>query len=360
MKILLIGMFNKKIEDAGTRRFKELFEAIKKNKKIYLEKINIDYNYNVNFDSIIDLSILEIIFFFKSFNLIYKLLFDKKYRKYSYIYFWPLNYTLIWIIPIIRLFHKKVIFDYNDDFYKLSKRDNFIKIILSFLFIKIPQILIPYLSSKNIVTPGIYFRMSEKLKKKSFPITCGYNEKKFKKLKKNNLDDKLIKVGYFGGIKKEFDLDFIINVIKNLKLNVEFHLYGSNYNINILKSKKIFYHGLINFSKVPEEMNKMDILLNSFKYNDLANNASPVKIFEYMACGKAIISSKVDSIKKILINNQNCLLYKPSNKIDFELKLKELVQNKKLRERLGKQALKDSKKYTWKKIADKIIKFIEC
>jgi glycosyltransferase involved in cell wall biosynthesis len=358
MNLLFVGIVNKNIEDAGTRRFKELFETIKRNNKINLNKLNVEYTYNVNFNSIVDLSILQIIYFFKSFNLIFKLLFSKKYKQYNYIWFWPLNYTLIWTIPIMRIFGKKIIFDYNDDFYKLSRRNNLIKIILSYLFIKIPQIMVPYLSNKNIVTIGTYSKMSKRLQVKSFPITCGFDEKKFNKLKKLSVNNKIIKLSYFGGVRKEFDLDFIINIIKNTKLNVELNLYGSNYNVNIPKSKKIVYHGLIDFSKVPEEMNKMDILLNSFKYDDLANNASPVKVFEYMACGKPILSARVESIKDVLKHNHNCLLYEPSNEKDFELKLKELVQNKELRNKLGNNSLKDSKEYTWNKIADKIVKFI--
>jgi len=293
--------------------------------------------------------------------LLYDMIFNKKYNKYKVIIMWPLSFSFLWVMPLLRLFGKKVIYDYNDDFFRLSKRRSFPYNIISFIFIYVPQHASKYVSNKNLVTIGIYNRMSRRLQKKSLTITTGFDNHKFTRSMSdivNESGNSIIKIGYFGSIRKDFDLQFVLDCIVNSDIKAEIHLYGKNHDIMIPNDPRFFYHGLIEFSEVPSEIRKMDILISSFKYNDLANLASPVKVFEYMACGKAILSARVESIEGILHDGKNCLIYGPQNAVDFMDKLKILIYDSKLRHALGTQAYVDSKEYTWDKTCIRIADFV--
>ncbi len=353
--LLFVIFQDKLIEDGGTRRIDDLFFEF--NKIIDVQKININYPYNIKI-KVLKVFWIKLLLIPNSFIILYKLLFDKKLKQYNTLWFWPMEYIYLWIIPILRLFGKKIIFDYNDNFHKLNTSKNIVKKFGSFILYKIPQTLIPYISNYNILTPYTLRIQSNFIKKKSIGVTTGFINSKFKKT--DNYINKIVKIGYFGGIRKDFDFDFLLNTIIKSNQKFELYLYGKNYGVNIPNDKRIICCGLIPHNVVYKKMNEMDILINSFKYNDLANCASPVKVFEYMACGKAILSANVESIKDVLINNKNSLLYEPSNEKYFLNKFKALISDKELRDRLGKQALIDSKKYTWEKIVEKIKKFICC
>lgn len=354
MKLLFVNFVTKDTKDAGTKRIDDLYLALEN--KISVKKIYLDLpcNFSIKFKLINTL-----LSFPASFKILYKLLFDKRYKDYNYLWFWPINYNYLWVIPILRLYGKKIIFDYNDDFYELSNNNTLLLKIKSVFLYKIPQIITPYISNYVLLTPYRYKLANNYIKTKSLSLTTGFNELKFYHVKKNHSQKKEIKIGYFGSIKSEFDLDFILNAIIKTKYKFKLYLFGWNKDIVIPKDSRIKYMGVLSEDDVNTEINNIDILLCPFKYGNLANYASPVKIFEYMACGKAILCANVESIKGILKHEDNCLLYRASNERDFILKLRLLLQDSELRNKLSIKALRDSKKYTWIKISEKVINYIK-
>jgi len=75
---------------------------------------------------------------------------------------------------------------------------------------------------------------------------------------------------------------------------------------------------------------------------------SPTKLFEYMAMGKAIISSDMDQMSEIFEHNRTALLCKPGDYNELKIAMNELIVNPNLRIKLGKEAREEvCKKYTW-------------
>ncbi len=77
-----------------------------------------------------------------------------------------------------------------------------------------------------------------------------------------------------------------------------------------------------------------------------ADICSPMKMFDYLAAGRAILSSDLPVIHEVL-NETNAVFCLPENTQAWAQKLGELIQNTALRETLGKQARQDAMKYTW-------------
>ena len=83
---------------------------------------------------------------------------------------------------------------------------------------------------------------------------------------------------------------------------------------------------------------------------------SPTKIFEYMAMGKGIIASDLEQIGDILEHKKTAWMVEPGNVDELVEGFKVLIEDKPLRESMGKSARKEvSAHYTWKEHTRRIL-----
>ena len=83
---------------------------------------------------------------------------------------------------------------------------------------------------------------------------------------------------------------------------------------------------------------------------DSSAYASPMKMFDYMACRRAILSSDLPVIREIL-NEGNSLLCLPEEPSAWVAAFDRLLHDEGLRQRLANQAWQDVQAYTWVKRA---------
>src|SRR5215216_702859 len=88
---------------------------------------------------------------------------------------------------------------------------------------------------------------------------------------------------------------------------------------------------------------------------DSAAVASPMKMFEYMATGRAIASAYLPVIREVL-NENNAIFCKPDDIASWKSALERLLQDENLRDQLGKQARLEAQGYTWVARAERILK----
>jgi len=165
---------------------------------------------------------------------------------------------------------------------------------------------------------------------------------------------------YIGSLKKFKGLSHI-EFLASKNNNVKFYIIGDNNRFcdrDILKRlerlKNVYFVGYVSHSKIYKYLEKSDILLllptKEGFYNDVS---SPLKLFEYMNAGKAILATDMPSIREVLIDGYNALIA-PDNEEIINQKFKILVQDKNLCEKIGINAKKEVIKYSWKKRAKKI------
>jgi len=173
---------------------------------------------------------------------------------------------------------------------------------------------------------------------------------------------------YCGSLSKSKGIDLIINSAKYIK-NVEFLIIGGlkadvDHYKKIAKDngvKNINFIGQVNYSDVPNLLNKSDILLlpSSAKNIKSRNYTSAMKLFEYMSIGKPIIASNIPSNTEILENNLNCLLFEPDNPKSMVEKINTLINDKELNKKITKNSSKLAIKYSWTERSKKMIKRIK-
>ena len=134
-----------------------------------------------------------------------------------------------------------------------------------------------------------------------------------------------VKIGYIGHLYPGKCMEVLIQIAK-LKRNTLFHVIGGteewvNYWKNTLKSQditNIIFYGFVENQWINECYKQLDIVLlpfsnkiffNKNKKDDIGKWISPLKLFEAMANGKAIISTCLPSIQEILHKPCHRLLY---------------------------------------------------
>jgi glycosyltransferase involved in cell wall biosynthesis len=86
--------------------------------------------------------------------------------------------------------------------------------------------------------------------------------------------------------------------------------------------------------------------------------ASPLKMFEYMAAGRPIVSSTLPVLNEVLTHRDNALMISYHEPQQWVEALKQLAQNSELANKLGSRALHDVAQFTWDRRAENILKFV--
>lgn len=115
----------------------------------------------------------------------------------------------------------------------------------------------------------------------------------------------------------------------------------------------------VSYHDVPRYINACDILVAPYNTKgserEIEGIGSPLKILEYMACGKAIIGSSYPQLTRLIEQGSNGLLFPPGDVKALSSDILQLAQDVSLRTRLGMQALEDVKEgYTWRGLAQQI------
>lgn len=106
-------------------------------------------------------------------------------------------------------------------------------------------------------------------------------------------------VGYFGAIAVWFDYDLIYEAAKK-RPNYNFVLIGPQYGdlektnaavTKLSKLKNIIFTGTIDYKILPNIANNFTIATIPFLLNDITESTSPIKLFEYMAMGKPVVTT---------------------------------------------------------------------
>ncbi len=127
------------------------------------------------------------------------------------------------------------------------------------------------------------------------------------------------------------------------------------------KTSNISLTGFVENSRLPLYQAAMDVLLMPYERRiegssggNSADFCSPMKMFEYMACRRAIVSSDLPVIREIL-SASNALLCPPEDIDAWAAALGSLIDDPQRREVLGTRARQAVLDYTWKSRAQKAL-----
>jgi len=124
--------------------------------------------------------------------------------------------------------------------------------------------------------------------------------------------------------------------------------------------KNFLFAGPKPHSEIPKYIMESDVCVNIFSQKDYFAAAHPLKILEYMACGKPVVATNLPGTAQTIQNGVNGFLYNPDDVETFTECLNTLLSDPNLRRRMGQAAWNTVKeKYRWETITENFTKALE-
>lgn len=127
----------------------------------------------------------------------------------------------------------------------------------------------------------------------------------------------------------------------------------------------LFLTGFIPNAVLPRYQAACDVLLMPYEMQvsassggDIAPYLSPMKLFEYMACERVILSSDLPVLREVL-NPQNALLLPPQDVDAWTAALQMLQADPNAGSQIARQAGQDVQRYTWEERAIQLIQGLQ-
>ena len=116
---------------------------------------------------------------------------------------------------------------------------------------------------------------------------------------------------------------------------------------------RVHIEGLVAHDAIPGLVAGFDIALQP----RVVAYASPLKLFEYMAAGKAIVAPDQPNIREVLADGETALLFDPAARDSMWTAIRRLAADPPLRGRLGAAASAEvaRRAYTWRANAERVV-----
>ena len=166
-------------------------------------------------------------------------------------------------------------------------------------------------------------------------------------------------LGYVGVLREWVDLEPVFMALNDLDKEIEMVVVGKegrfDENVRLAEkcgvSDKVTFTGMVPYSQVPKYISAMDICVIPFKRNAISENALPLKLFEYMACEKPVISTELPGVKAVAGNKVSYA----ENEEEYKEKIVKLYKDEDLRGWMGKTGREFvGIDYSWEKIVGKM------
>ncbi len=119
---------------------------------------------------------------------------------------------------------------------------------------------------------------------------------------------------------------------------------------------RFIFTGVVPYDRVPAYINASDVCAAPFI---LARNAkiglSPLKLYEYMACGKPVVASAISGVADALEASKGGISVLPENPEALAGAILKLLENKELRASMGSKGLSYvTENYSWYSVARQV------
>jgi glycosyltransferase involved in cell wall biosynthesis len=176
-------------------------------------------------------------------------------------------------------------------------------------------------------------------------------------LPNENIDGRILFTGRIVPIKGIENLIRALKIVVERKHNVELHIVGNAQDLGYLERLKkearelgvdylITYTGGLYGNDLLREYAECSIFVLPSLYE-----SSPIVLLEAMAVGKPIIATNVGGIPFLVEDGSNGFLVESGNVDHLAEKILNLVQDDRLREKMGNRGREKARNFTWDRIA---------
>jgi len=149
-------------------------------------------------------------------------------------------------------------------------------------------------------------------------------------------------MGFVGFVRAWHGVGWALDALPSLPANTHLLIVGDGPGLPALEKRaaelgitdRVHFAGRVLHCQIPTYIELFDIALQTAA----VSYASPLKLFEYMAHGRAIIAPDQPNIREILDDGVNALLFAAENEPSFRAALTRLCTDQTLRQKIGRQA----------------------
>lgn len=157
------------------------------------------------------------------------------------------------------------------------------------------------------------------------------------------LVDKIV-LGFVGFVRTWHKLEKVIEALGDLNGPKQVYLIvvGDSPHVRVLEDlaerlgvgERLIVAGTVERDRIPSYIAAFDIALQP----GVTPYASPLKLVEYMALGRAIVAPDLENIRELVTHEDSALLFNPRDESSFVSAVSQLAMDPTLRERLGQSA----------------------
>ncbi len=199
--------------------------------------------------------------------------------------------------------------------------------------------------TKNLIfsTNGVDYKFFQK-----------YEDMELEKEFTDVINNGKLNVCYYGALAKWFDYDLLKSMASTDKYNlILFGIkYDESYDENIQGDDNIYFMGPRPYDVLKYYAKACDVLVIPFLINDITKATSPVKIFEYMALHKPIVTTDMNECRKYKS------VFIGKNKQEFKSKVEEAFSLRDNREYIA-MLDKEARENDWSQKAASIVNGIQ-
>lgn len=181
---------------------------------------------------------------------------------------------------------------------------------------------------------------------------------------KLGLKDKKVVV-YVGELSAWHGVEDLLEAARRLENNVRVIMLGKNVEKlrdEVNESKEIFvFTGFVPYAEVPKYIALADVAVAPYNPKGAANMDrhgfyfSPLKLFEYMACAKPVVTTNVEIVSELLKEHRCGVLVEPGNAEELSEAIMYLLKNREKAVEMGKRGREAVLgRYTWKRVAEQV------
>ncbi len=175
-------------------------------------------------------------------------------------------------------------------------------------------------------------------------------------------------IGYSGHLYEGRGIELILDLARKFSEDTVMIMGGDQQEVIRYKEftrqqnlRNVIFTGFIANAILPGYLSLCDVLLMPYQRKVITSRGSntvswmsPLKMFEYMASGKVILSSDLPVLHEVL-NERNCLFCNPDDTQSWINAISYAKDNPEKSRKLAAQARIDVEKYTWKERAKRIL-----
>jgi len=180
----------------------------------------------------------------------------------------------------------------------------------------------------------------------------------------NKFDRNKINILFLGRIEERKGLIYLLKAYKILKKkynNIRLIIVGDGplkgecqEYVQANKINDIFWEGTQTGKIVAQYYSTCDIYCSPAIFGE----SFGIVLLEAMACKKPIVGFANKGYEELLKETSGeQFLATPRNEVELSLKLEKLIIDEKLRKEMGEWGIQEAEKYSWKKVADRVLNF---